>query len=98
MSEEDAEYDLVMPFVVVASKGGPYDDDAYVAGWEMGGLDEALRCKPSSHDAMVRTGNAVQADLVAMKHGYVCTSEEYREAPEWTIVSFRPIDDQGGSR
>lgn len=40
---EPAEYDLVMPFVTVTSAGGPHDDDAYVAGFEMGALDACLR-------------------------------------------------------
>lgn len=32
MAEEEQEYDLVMPFVVCQSQGGPYDDDAFVGG------------------------------------------------------------------
>lgn len=42
MSDEEQGYGLVMPFVSVASKGGPYDDDAYAAGWAMGALDAKL--------------------------------------------------------
>ena len=88
MSEEDAEYDLVMPFVVVASKGGPYPDDAYVAGYEMGRIAAWLAQAPPDHQATIRTDNVPQADLVAMQYGYRCTAERSEELPEWTHVKF----------
>ena len=69
--QQPAEYGLVMPFVAVASKGGPFDDRAYCAGWEMGRLDALLEhAAPPVHEQPVLTDNAQQADLVAMKHGY----------------------------
>lgn len=37
------EYGLVMPFVTVSSVGGPHDDGAYVAGYEMGALAVRLQ-------------------------------------------------------
>lgn len=88
--DEGTGYSLVMPFVTVASKGGPYDDDAYVAGYEMGQLDAALALRPEEHAATVRTENAIQADLIAMRHGYTRTTEVYAPSPEWSIVSFTP--------
>jgi hypothetical protein len=68
---EPESYSLVMPFVPVASNGGPYDDLAYAAGWEMGALDAALRLKgPVTTTLAVRAANGAQAELIAMRHGY----------------------------
>lgn len=39
MPDEPDEYALVMPFTVVASVGGPYDDDAFAAGFTAGRID-----------------------------------------------------------
>lgn len=90
--DENIEMDLIMPFVTVASQGGPYDDDAYVAGYEMGQLDAALAAGPDELAATVRSENAIQADLIAMRHGYACTTEVYAPSPEWSIVSFAPAE------
>lgn len=72
MSFDDcASFSLVMPFVTVRSTGGPHDDDAYTAGWEMGALDAELRCTmPPILERTIHLANARQADLIAMKHGY----------------------------
>lgn len=71
MSDEgEVEYGLVMPFVTVHSKGGPHEDNAYAAGWEMGVLDETLKAKPVFHEQIIRTDSTAQADLIAMKNGY----------------------------
>jgi hypothetical protein len=88
----EAEYGLVMPFLPVASKGGPYDDDAFVAGYEMGRLDAELKASPGLRrvETMVHSPNAGQADLLAMQHGYTCTAEVCEEYPEWTRVVFDP--------
>jgi hypothetical protein len=66
----DHEYGLVMPFVVVTSVGGPYDDDAYVAGYEAGMADAQLAHGPRVVDLVVRSDNAPQIDLIGMRHGY----------------------------
>ncbi|WP_116201299.1 hypothetical protein [Amycolatopsis circi] len=73
MSEpEETEYGLVMPFVTVTSKGGPHDDQSYVAGWAMGALDTRLEATyPDAWNDMIRADCAPQADRIAMKHGYV---------------------------
>jgi len=68
---QEPTYGLVMPFLPVTSKGGPYDDGAYVAGFEMGRLDALLSAHVfARHEATVHTANQEQADLIAMKHGY----------------------------
>jgi hypothetical protein len=90
--EENAEYEPVMPFVAVASNGGPYDDQAYTAGYEMGVLDEALKWQPPTHSVTIRTDNAGQADLLAMRHGYRCTTTPSEDAQEWTFATFEPVE------
>lgn len=63
---------LVMPFVAVASKGGPFADDAYTAGYEMGLLDAALDSldAPGFVQRTLRVENQAQADLLAVRHGW----------------------------
>lgn len=69
--DEESEYDLVMPFVTVTSKGGPHEDVAYTAGWSMGALDALLEYSgPAIHEDTIRTDCMPQADRIAMKNGY----------------------------
>mgnify|MGYP001569445451 CR=1 FL=1 len=89
MPDEEHEYGLVMPFVAVKSKGGPYDDQAYAAGWEMGVLSAKLASSPLGHSTTIRTDHAEQADLLAMRYGYRCEATRSEEWPEWTYVVFR---------
>ena len=70
MSDEP-EFGLVMPFLPVASKGGPYNDSAYAAGYEMGLLDNYLASTGAlRHRLTLRRENLRQADLLAMRHGW----------------------------
>jgi hypothetical protein len=99
-AEEPEGYDLVMPFVSVASKGGPYDDDAYAAGWAMGALDARLgghpHVRPLMHEETVRTADVEQADLIAMKNGYRMSRTE-SEVEEWVFCRFDVMNlDVGG--
>jgi hypothetical protein len=89
MSNEQ-EYDLVVPFVVVASKGGPYDDEAYCAGWQMATVDSKLANCPEGLKGLrmvVYSANRPQADLVAMRHGFTTIVED-TEYDEWLDVTF----------
>lgn len=82
-------YDLVMPFVTVASKGGPHEDQAYTAGWEMGALHALLsqeRDHPHVHVQTVRADNREQADLIAMDCGYTAMFSFTAEG--WLLASF----------
>lgn len=89
MSEEtEAEFGLVMPFVVCASQGGPYDDAAFVAGYELGHL--AARLESGRHHFLrvtLHTASMPQVDLLAMKCGYTM---RYQVMPqdEWSDVEF----------
>lgn len=88
-TEEDG-YSLVMPFVATASNGGPYADEPYVCGYEMGLLDGVLAAEPLLHEVTIHVGNRAQADLVAMKHGYEMTIDEPTEPDgDWLFTSFR---------
>lgn len=74
--DHEVGYSLLVPFVVTANHGGPFDDAAFVAGWEMGALYQ--RC--ALMDAMqipallatIRRTNLPQADLIAMHYGKFC--------------------------
>lgn len=68
--DEGFSYDLVMPFLPVQSRGGPHDDDAFVAGYEMGLLDAQLGRSEFDQGRAIRADNREQADLIAMRHGY----------------------------
>lgn len=91
----EPEYDLLMPFVPVKSRGGPHDDEAYTAGYEMGLLDATLAAAPPTHEATIRSDNAAQADLIAMRNGYQCSVED-SGAEGWSVATFTPAG--GGDR
>jgi hypothetical protein len=89
---QDVNTELVMPFVVCQSEGGPYDDVSFVAGYTAGLLDADLR---SAAWARVERGFPIptplvpQADLIAMRHGYALEATPWDDAPEeWTFVTF----------
>jgi hypothetical protein len=84
---------LVMPFVTVASNGGPHDDTAYAAGWEMGALNERLAHAHGDRvTATLRADSVAQADLIAMHAGY--TLNPLRRVGDnqfWVYCEFRPV-------
>lgn len=97
MSEPDGErFGLVMPFVAVVSRGGPYDDLSYAAGWEMGALDIELgQDGPRERTLLVRAANGAQAELIAMRHGYATRIVPYDD--HWAMLQLqRSDDDRGG--
>ncbi len=90
---EDDGYSLVVPFVACTSKGGPYDDDAFVAGFQCGEIDRtltALAAVGGSRATFTVYASLVgQLELVAMNRGFpVVTVEECAEASEWVQVTF----------
>lgn len=98
MPDEEPALELVMPFLTVTSKGGPHEDEAYTAGWEMGSLDELLASiRPPLVERPIRSDNAPQADLVAMKHGYSITLTEQGDGWHWMQLS-RPVVPTGEDR
>lgn len=89
---------LVMPFVTVQSKGGPHDDVAYTAGWQMGGIS-CLLCmgQPQMYETTIRTDCIPQADLIAMDRGYTLQTVE-SEIEGWSFASFTRMAELGGGR
>jgi len=93
------EYELVMPFVVVASKGGPYDDESFVAGWSCAVVDQALSAVApwrATFRRTIRTDVMPQVDLIAMKHEYALVHDDPDADAErgdgWAMVTLRPLD------
>lgn len=79
--------EMLMPFLPVQSKGGPHDDGAFVAGFEMGRLDGLLQAAEAQGLALsdcvpdegqnIHAENREQADLIAMRYGFIASFEEY---------------------
>lgn len=85
------EYEMVMPFVVVQTEGGPFDDDSFARGWDCGALDTRLGFLDLlgvlTHQENVATLAIKQADLIAMKHGWKMTHEP-SEDEDWQHCLF----------
>lgn len=87
---------MLMPFVVCASQGGPFDDGSFVAGYQLGELDMALKIATQTGanqlSGFFPEATAPQLDLIAMSRGFVC---EIDSAPTegWVEAVFdRAID------
>lgn len=89
--EQDG-YSLVIPFIVCTSQGGPYDDDAFVAGFQAGQIWRSLAAiaavEGTGFDAMVRTELLPQLELIAMHHGFPHIEVEKHEG-DWTTWRCR---------
>lgn len=89
--DEDAFYELVMPFVVCESEGGPFADDAFVAGVQYG-MDSIGLAGNSSiqvwRSSAVRAAVVPQYDLLAMNEGFVMTTEPVEGDDSWVTVTF----------
>jgi hypothetical protein len=92
---DDPDFELVMPFVACESEGGPYDDDAFVAGVTIGVmLEEFSRSEGPGSFATDPPARYLdrqlvpQADLIAMKYGYKMILGEIDEDSGWQHVTF----------
>lgn len=66
---DDAE--LVLPFTITRSHGGPHDDAAFAAGWRLATIAAELATM-HEHDTcteLVLRTELPQLDLIAMHHG-----------------------------
>ena len=80
----------VMPLVLCRSRGGPYDDEAFVSGWRLGDLAAKLAQPGNSTIAdSIRPHERLQADLIAMACGCLMTIEYGDE--QWLLVTFTRI-------
>lgn len=96
----DPDYNIAMPFVTVASKGGPHDDQAYTCGYEMGYLDATLDAlsqagQVTSWTVTIHRENIGQADLIGMQYNLTMSVGEWtdpsvddRVREEWAPVRF----------
>ncbi len=86
--EDEVTFGLVMPFVVAQSQGGPFEDQAYIAGYEMGLLAAELEhSRPHYLRRTLHTANLRQVDLIAMRYGYSLRSQVCPQA-DWTEVEL----------
>jgi hypothetical protein len=90
MSDDGTEMEALMPFVCVATEGGPYPDDAFCAGWTGGLIWARLERQPDEYADTVPAPIVRQLDLMAMHFGY---RMEYTETdyPEWMHVRFAKL-------
>ena len=92
MDDEDNDgefgYEMVMPFLPVQSKGGPYDDGAFVAGYQMGLLDAQLSGSIFDQGRAVDVTCREQADLIAMRHGFIAEFTD-EEVDDWVCMTLR---------
>jgi hypothetical protein len=86
MTEEG--YELVMPFSVCKSQGGPYDDESFVAGWRLAEIDAALRMNGGCWQGHVYEPELKQVDLIAMRHGAHVSSEPTDAVTLWFTVTI----------
>jgi len=90
----DVDYELAVPFTVCASNGGPFEDGAYVAGYEMGLLaGEFNFTTDPAIEQVIRTDNVTQADLLAMHYGWKLESRpDAIYGSEWSHIRCTRID------
>lgn len=88
-SSEHDNWGLIMPFVVVTSAGGPYPDDAFVAGVRYGRWAELLKLQPSQHSNFEPIALVPQLDLLAMHHHYIMIVEPWDDGDGyWVCVTM----------
>jgi hypothetical protein len=81
-----------MPFVLVQTQGGPFDDEAFVAGMTCGALDQELTVTAALHtlprERYIDARVLPQVDLIAMRHDYQIRLGDLDEASGWQVVEF----------
>lgn len=94
-------YELAVPFKLCASQGGPYPDDAFVAGVEVGSVDARMKAVVDAGGTgiivTVRTDHVEQLELHAMHRGLPNLDRTDHDGVHagWSTVSFMadPGDD-----
>ncbi len=94
MSSDDTnDLSLIMPFVVCEGNGGPYNDEAFVAGYTAGVIDAALHSLEHIHAHVtwwVPSKLVPQLDLLAMRYRFSMEVNVWEEDPETSMVTFGP--------
>lgn len=69
--------EMIMPFVLCASNGGPFDDMAFIVGWDCATLYAELRqchlLRAVPVPRWVKGPILPQLDLIAMETGFLIT-------------------------
>lgn len=87
MSENgETEFGWIMPFVVCQTNGGPYEDEAFIAGARFAKWDMLLKFQPTMHQEYEPAALVPQLDLLAMHLGYKMTTEPWEQDPSWVLV------------
>jgi hypothetical protein len=85
---------LAVPFTVCASEGGPFDDAAFVGGFDCGVMHTEMRllsrigATPAAR--WVKPAILDQLDLLAMDSGYTIKRGEADPASGFVWVTFTP--------
>lgn len=94
---DDVDFGLVIPFTVCRSNGGPYDDEAFVAGYFVGQIDKELQVAAACNAEgvlapIVRRAVLPQLELHGMRHGFPVMKVGQETDPsldgEWCWVRF----------
>jgi hypothetical protein len=89
--DDRAGFGLVMPFTMVMSKGGPYEDKSFTAGYQMGEIAGKLEMRSiAASTYLIYVDLIDQLDLIAMRFNYkteVLYQDEY-----WVQVGVMRID------
>ncbi len=84
--------ELIMPFVACASQEGPYEDQAFVAGYQSGQINQVLTVGAAigarSFTFTIYTPLAKQMDLIGMRHGYDTATTILDGYEMWSTVTF----------
>lgn len=86
--DDPNEYSLLVPFTCLQSAGGDLDDHAFVIGFILGGLNQAMtEGREIEMTATIQTVAVGQLDLIAMARGYTMKAITYDPpAEEWSAV------------
>lgn len=92
--DDSSALSLAVPFTVCASAGGPYDDQAFVGGFDCGVMHTEMRLlraiggTPATR--WVKPAILDQLDLLAMDAGYTAKRGDTDLLSGWVSVSFTP--------
>jgi hypothetical protein len=91
LEADEGESEAVFPLVLCRSRGGPYDDEAFLSGWRLGDLAATLgNSGVSAMAEAIRPAERLQADLLAMARGYTMTVEPGHD-DAWLSVTFTRV-------
>lgn len=98
MSDDEHSFELVFPFTICASQGGPYADDAFVGGFRLGSIYTTLhtRLVPVRVETVL-SHELAQLDLIAMSAGYSCVPDEdaVTDCDEWVTCTLERREVEG---